>query len=417
MSAKVRFIGLDVHKDTIVIAVAKAGDTPAEIWKTIPHDPGRLLRDLKRLGTLANMRVCYEAGPTGFGLQRFLEEHDVECQVVAPSMVPVTSGSRIKTDRRDARNLAHFLRSGNLTPVWVPDEQTEALRDLERARDDARIAERRARQQLLKFLLRHDRRFTEGKHHWTQTHWRWILRQRFELEALNRVLDDYVHAAQQAAERVRRLNGDIAELVEGWALAPLVKNLQALRGVELITGIGLAAEIGNFERFEKAKHFMAFVGLIPSEHSTGTKRRQGPITKTGNRHVRRLLLESAWHYYNAPPGVSAVLQKRREGLSPEVVAIAEKAQRRLRRKAARMKAAGKLPNKIATALARELAGFVWAIARATEPVAAPSKAQDGESPRKGKAAGAAPGRSRRKETPRTGLSPNSRSRKEVPARA
>ena len=301
MSQKLRYVGLDVHKETIVIAIAGAGDLPAEIWKTISYEPPRLLRELKRLGPSANLKVCYEAGPTGFGLQRFLEQHQVECLVIAPSLVPVQSGSRIKTDRRDARKLAHFLRSGDLTAIWVPDEQTEALRDLERAREDARLAERRARQQLLKFLLRHDRRFTEGKHNWTQTHWRWILRQTFSHEALNRVLADYVRAAQAASERVRRLTGDIAEIVEGWTLAPLVKNLQAFRGVELVTAIGLAAEIGDFERFESASQFMAFVGLVPSECSSGGSRKQGRITRAGNRHVRRLMVEAAWHYYNAPP--------------------------------------------------------------------------------------------------------------------
>ena len=365
MSQKLRYVGLDVHKETIAIAVADAGDKPAELWKTISYDPARLLQELKRLGPSPNMRVCYEAGPTGLGLQRFLEQHRVECLVVAPSLVPIQSGSRIKTDRRDARKLAHFLRSGDLTAIWIPDEQTEALRDLERARDDARLAERRARQQLLKFLLRHDRRFTEGKHNWTRIHWQWILRQKFSSEALDRVLADYIRAAQAATERVRRLTGDIAELVEGWEQAPLVKNLQAFRGVELVTAIGLAAEIGDFERFEKAGQFMAFVGLVPSEHSSGGSRKQGGITKTGNRHVRRLMMEAAWHYYNAPPGASAALEKRRQGVPAEVVAIAEKARLRLRKKAARMKAATKSPNKIATALARELAGFLWAAARAT----------------------------------------------------
>lgn len=369
MNTKVRNVGLDVHAESIVVGVADAGQEPAEVLKTIPYDEPRLLKELKRLGPLSHLKVCYEAGPTGFGLQRFLQTHGVDCVVIAPSMVPVQCGSRIKTDRRDARRLAHFLRSGDLTPIWVPDEQTEALRDLERSREDARLAERRARQQLLKFLLRHGRRFTEGKHNWTQTHWRWVLRQQFSLEALSRVLADYVQAAQQAGERVRRLTGDIAELVAGWALAPLVKNLQAFHGVQLVTAVGLSAEIGNFQRFRTAGQFMAFVGLVPAEHSSGTSRKQGGITKTGNRHVRRLLVEAAWHYYDARPGVSAALAKRREGVPPQVVAIAEKARLRLRRKSARLRAARKLPNKVVTALARELAGFLWAAALASLPEA------------------------------------------------
>jgi len=379
MHTNVRYVGLDVHAESIIMAVADAGDAPAAMWKALPYDLPRLLKELRQLGRLSQLKVCYEAGPTGFGLQRFLAEHGVDCLVVAPSLVPVQSGSRVKTDRRDARKLAHFLRSGDLTPIWIPDEHTEAIRDLERAREDARLAERRARQQLLKFLLRHGRRFTEGKHHWTQIHWRWIQRQRFEHEALQRVLEDYILAVRQAGERVQRLTGDIAQLVERWALAPLVRHLQAFLGVQLVTAVGLAAEIGNFERFEAAGKFMAFVGLVPSEHSSGGSRRQGGITKTGNRHVRRLLIEAAWHYHDANPGVSAALAKRREGVPPEVVTIAEKARLRLRRKAYKLRLAHKTPNKIATALARELAGFLWAAARASAAVSG-RPARDRSSP-------------------------------------
>jgi len=361
-----RFLGLDVHAESIVIAVAEAGDRPAEVWKTTTNDPAAVLRKFRRLGPLSSLKVCYEAGPTGFGLQRYLREQGVDCAVIAPSLVPVQSGCRVKTDRRDARNLAHYLRSGNLTPIWIPDEHTEAMRDLERAREDARLSERRARQQLLKFLLRHDRKFTAGRNHWTQIHWSWVRQQRFSHEALNRVLGDYIQAAEQATERVRRLTQDIAELIEGWALAPLVKNFQAFHGIQLVTAVGLSAEIGNFERFEKATQFMAFVGLVPSESSTGTSRKQGGITKTGNRHVRRLLIEAAWHYYDVVGATSVALQKRREGVPPEIVAIADKARRRLGRKAFRLRKGHKTANKIVTALARELAGFLWAAARASQ---------------------------------------------------
>lgn len=367
MNTKVRYVGLDVHAESIVIAVADRGGCPAEIVKSIPQKLPRLLEELRRLGSYSSLKVCYEAGPTGFGMQRALQEKGIDCVVVAPSLIPVQNGVRVKTDRRDARKLAHFLRSGDLTPIWVPDEQTEALRDLERAREDARVSERRARQHLLKFLLRHGRHFTEGRNNWTQRHWRWVLSQRFDHEALNRVLADYVQTAQQATQRVQRLTQDIAELVEGWALAPLVKNFQAFHGVQLVTAVGVAAEIGNFERFSRATQLMAFTGLVPSENSTGMSRKQGGITKTGNRHVRRLLTEAAWHYYECRPGASAALEKRREGVPPEVVAIAEKARLRLRNKAWRMRQAHKAPNKIATALARELAGFLWAAARASTP--------------------------------------------------
>ena len=374
MHTNVRFVGLDVHKETIVIAVAQ-GRESAVVLKQIPNDPSRVLQELRKLGRTSELKVCYEAGPSGMGLQRLLSKHQIDCVIVAPSLIPFRSGERIKTDRRDACKLAHFLRSGDLTPIWIPDEQTEAIRDLERSREDARLAERTARQQLLKFLLRHDRRFTEGKSHWTGIHWRWIRKQRFELPALQAVLEDYVQAAQQATERVQRLTTQIAEHVQDWALAPLVANLMAFLGIKLVTATGISAEIGSFARFEKAGSFMAFTGLVPAEHSSGGSRRQGGITKTGNRHVRRLLIEAAWHYYDARPGVSAELQKRREGIPPEVVAIAEKARLRLRRKAARMRAAHKQPNKITAALSRELAGFIWAAAKATPSPTSPTKAE------------------------------------------
>jgi transposase len=364
MQNNVRFIGLDVHKDSIMIAVAEQHGE-AKVLKRIPNDPGRVLKELRKLGQGCQLQVCYEAGPLGFGLQRTLQAAKIDCIIVAPSLIPVRSGERIKTDRRDACKLAHFLRSGDLTPIWVPDEQTEAIRDLERAREDARLAERTARQQLLKFLLRHDRKFTAGKSHWTGIHWRWIRQQTFDQPALNAVLEDYIQAVQAATSRVQRLTTEIATQVNDWVLAPLVTNLMSFLGVKLVTATAISAEVGNFQRFEKASSFMAFTGLVPSEHSSGGSRKQGSITKTGNRHVRRLLIESAWHYYNARPGVSAELQKRRAGVPVEVVAIAEKARLRLRRKALRMRAAHKPPNKITAALARELAGFLWAAARAT----------------------------------------------------
>ncbi|MCL4162082.1 UNVERIFIED_CONTAM: hypothetical protein GTU68_003219 [Idotea baltica] len=334
-----------------MIALAEESGEP-QVLKQIPNEPGRVLKELRKLGKGCELKVCYEAGPLGFGLQRELTLKKIDCIIVAPSLIPVRNGERIKTDRRDACKLAHFLRSGDLTPIWIPDEETEAIRDLERSREDARLAERTARQQLLKFLLRHDRKFTEGKSHWTGIHWTWIRKQRFEQPALNAVLEDYVQA-------------EIATQVEDWVLAPLVKNLMAFLGVKLVTATAISAEIGNFKRFEKASSFMAFTGLVPTEHSSGGSRKQGGITKTGNRHVRRLLVEAAWHYYDARPGVSRDLQKRREGVPQEVVDIAEKARLRLRRKAARMRSGHKPPNKITTALARELAGFLWAAALAT----------------------------------------------------
>jgi|GraSoiStandDraft_4_1057263.scaffolds.fasta_scaffold48627_1 transposase len=362
MQSTVRYVGLDVHKDTIVMAVAEAGTQPAEIFATLANDPAAVLSRLRKLGPLPAMVVCYEAGPTGYELYRFLNAAGVQCHVVAPSMVPTQNGNRVKTDRRDARRLAHFLRSGDLTAIWVPDEHTEALRDLTRSRDDAKQAERTARHQLSKFLLRKGRRF-DGKSHWTLAHWAWIKQQTFAHEAANRVLTDYIRTAERATQRVQGLMLDISQLVESWALAPLVKNLQAFRGVQLVTAAGLAAEVGDFHRFATAGQFMGFVGLVPSEHTSGPKRRQGGITKSGNRHLRRLLIEAGWHYYRTPLRVSAELHARRVGIPQAVIDIADKALKRLGTKSYWMKQGTKPPNKIVTALARELAGFVWAAAR------------------------------------------------------
>jgi transposase len=367
---KVRYVGLDVHKDSIVIAVADSGDFPAQVIGRVEWSESRVLAELRKLGPLSSLKVCYEAGPTGYGLQRFLRAMKVDCVVVAPALIPRSAGDRLKTDRRDACKLAHFLRSGDLTPIWIPDEQTEALRDLERTRDDARLAERRIRQQLLKFLLRHGRRYSSERSHWTKAHWEWIRSQKFDQEAQQRVLADAIQTAEAAAARLARLDQDISECLVGWKLEPLVKNLQSLRGVKQVTAVGIAAEIGDFQRFARASKFMGFVGLVPRENSSGQTRRLGGLTKTGNRHVRRLLVEAAWHYVGAPPTISARLAERREGLPEEVVAIADRCLRRLRRKAGLLQARRKTINKVIAALARELAGFVWAIARATTPPAA-----------------------------------------------
>jgi len=366
MQSTVRFVGLDVHKETVVMAVAESGTQPAVFYATAANDPAAVLSHMRKLGAPGSVIVCYEAGPTGYGLYRFLNAAGVPCHVVAPSMVPSQNGNRIKTDRRDARRLAHFLRSGDLTTVSVPDEHTEALRDLSRSRDDAKRAERTARHQLSKFLLRRGCCF-DGKSHWTLAHWAWIKRQTFAQEAANRVLTDYIQTAERATERVLNLTADISQMVAGWSLAPLVKNLQAFRGIQLVTAAGLSAEVGDFLRFATAGQFMAFAGLVPSEHSTGARRRLGGITKSGNRHLRRLLIEAAWHYYRTPLRVSAELHARRVGVPSEVIAVADKALRRLGDKAYRMKQGTKPPTKIVTALARELAGFLWAAARLSTP--------------------------------------------------
>ena len=287
--------------------------------------------------------------------------------VVAPSLVPKQAGDRVKTDRRDALKLARFLRSGDLTEVYVPDEATEAMRDLERARDDAKRAERTARHHLSKFLLRHERRYT-GKS-WTQAHLKWVRSQQFEHEASQRVIVDHLHTVEQATARVERLTQDIAELVESWSRKPLVKALQALRGVQLISAVTLAAELGDFSRFSSARQLMAYLGLIPSEHSSGQAKKRGRITRTGNRHARTILVESAWSY-RFRPAMSPAIRRRNEAASPRVRAIAWKAQHRLHDRYRRLLGRGKNKQQTVTALARELAGFVWAIAREPVPLIA-----------------------------------------------
>jgi transposase len=368
MKKNLRFVGLDVHKDSIAVAVADSGREPARLLETITADEVALLKVLDRLGPKARLRVCYEAGPTGYRLARQLNEQGICCVVVAPSLVPTQRNRRIKTDRRDAVKLAHFLRSGDLVEVTVPAAQTEAMRDLERAREDAIQVERVARQQLDKFLLRHGRCWSQGCK-WTLKHWKWIKVQEFPEEASRRVLGDYINTVQQALARVERLTADISELVERWTLGPLVRALQALRGVDLVTAVVLAAEIGDFQRFRTPKQLMAYLGLVPSEHSSGGARRQGGITRTGNRHARWILVEAAWNY-RFGPCASKRINARRQIVAPGVRTIAERAEQRLPRRFRRLIDRGKNSQKAVTAVARELVGFVWAIAQEEKLLAA-----------------------------------------------
>lgn len=368
MKKNLRFVGLDVHKDSITVAVADSGRESARVLETIDHDELALLKVLERLGPAARLRVCYEAGPTGYLLARRLNEQGICCVVVAPSLIPRPGSRRIKTDRRDAIRLAHFHRSGDLVEVSVPEAQTEAMRDLERSREDAKQAERTCRHQLDKFLLRHGRRWSEGAR-WTLKHWRWVKQQAFAEEAMRRVSRDYVLAAEQASLRVERLTKDIDELSQSWTQHALVRAFQALRGVELVTAVVLAAEIGDFKRFATARQFMAYLGLVPGEQSSGLTRRLGGITRTGNRHVRWILVEAAWNY-RFGPCASKRINARRELVAGGVRAIAERAEQRLHRRFRRLLDRGKSNKKAVIAVARELAGFVWAIAQEDKLLAA-----------------------------------------------
>lgn len=365
---KLRFVGLDVHKDTVVAAVADGDGSAPQVVGTFPNDTASLVRRLKKLGAGYELRCCYEAGPTGLGLHRALKAAGISCCVVAPSLVPKTAGDRVKTDRRDATKLARFLRSGDLTEVHVLDEQTEAMRDLERTRDDAKKAERVARHQLSKFLLRHGRAYS-GKSSWSGMHMDWIRGQQFEQEAHNRVLVEYVRAVEEATARVERLTKDIEELVHDWHLKPLVHALQSLRGISTLGAVILAAELGELARFSTAPQLMAYLGLVPSEHSSGQSKQRGGITRAGNAHVRRILVEAAWAY-RFRPTMSWTIRKRNEGVAPEVQAIAWKAQNRLHGRYKKLLGRGKNKQQTVTAVARELAGFVWAIGRQPSAMAA-----------------------------------------------
>jgi len=311
--------------------------------------------------------VCYEAGPTGYGLYRRLREAGIDCRVVAPSLVPTKAGNRVKTDRRDAVRLAHYLRSGDLTEVYVPSEADEALRDLERSRDDAKRAERTARHQLGKFLLRYDRRW-DGKSNWTVRHMEWIRRQKFEHEAQQCVLADYLKAVEDAGERVEHLTDQIKEQVESSALAPLIKALQAFRGIALVSAVTIAAEVGDLRRFATAGQFMSYVGLVPSESSSGERRRQGSITRAGNGHLRRILVEAAWHYQYRP-AMSKEIRRRNKPVADGVRRIGWEAQKRLHQRMYHLMYKGKNKKTAVIAVARELAGFVWAVGQETNLLA------------------------------------------------
>jgi transposase len=358
----IRYVGLDVHKDSIAIAVSETGRDAAREVGVVPADWAALDKQLRRLSAGFTLKLCYEAGPTGFELHRRLVEAGYDNMVVAPSLIPHKPGERIKTDRRDAAKLARCLRAGDLTAVYVPDTDTEALRDLERARDAAKKAETAAKQQLGKFLLRHGRRW-DGATNWTGKPYAWIRRQEFDHEAHRRVLRDYLKSLEDATERVQRLTGDIEELVASSTLAPLITALQSLRGIATISSVVIAAEIGDLRRFASAGAFMSFVGLVPSESSSGGRTRRGTITKTGNRHVRRILVEAAWHYFK-PVQMSRALRARNALVSDAVRKIAWKAQKRLHRKFHDLAYdKGKPPQVAVVAVARELAGFLWAIAQ------------------------------------------------------
>lgn len=361
------FVGLDVHKDTIAVAVAEAGRQEPRFVGTIAPQWGLLSKALEHLGARESLQIVYEAGPCGYTLARELLEHGYACEVIAPSMIARRPGDRIKTDRRDAVLLARQARASELVSVTIPDARDEAIRDLSRAREDAVRARLKARQQLKAMLLRHGHRYA-GKSSWTAAHERYLAKVSFAHPAQHIAFGEYRSAVQEAQERVERLTESVAGQLAHWRMKPLVQALMSLRGVDLVTAVTLVAEIGDFTRFGHPRELMSFLGLVPSEYSSGPTRRQGTITKTGNGHARRVLVEAAWNY-RFPARVSRTLQNRQEGQPKAVRQIAWRAQLRLSQRYRHLHTRQLTLNKICVAIARELAGFVWDIARQVKPLA------------------------------------------------
>jgi transposase len=363
----VAYVGLDVHKETISVTVAEDGrDGAVRFIGTIPNKAADVSKLLRRLAEdYQRLEFCYEAGCCGYGIYRQIVELGQGCMVVAPSMIPRKPGDRIKTDRRDAAKLAVQHRSGDLTAVWVPDEVHEAMRDVARARIDAVMHLIRARQQLLAFLLRHGRTYPAGKH-WTLKHRKWLAGQTFTQPAHQMVFQDYVEAVTTCQDRRNQLERQIAAVLPGWSLAPLVDALRALRGLDLISVVTFVAAIGDLNRFETPRQLMAYLGLVPSEQSSGERIRRGGITKTGNREARRMLVEAAW-CYRYPARIAQNKSDIVVRQPKSVRDIAWKAQTRLCQRYRRLCALGKKPTVAVTAIARELSGFIWAIGREVKP--------------------------------------------------
>jgi transposase len=373
MSKALTYVGLDVHAETIAVAAVEGRDAVRSLG-VVPNTAEAIRRVLGRLGPAKNLRVCYEAGPTGYVLYWQLTGMGIQCDVIAPSLVPTKAGDRIKTDRRDAERLARAHRSGDLTSIWVPDAAHEALRDLVRAREAAKEDQTRAKHRLTKYLLRYGQRPSKGAKAWTAVWWQWARAITLPEENQNVVLMDLIMEVDMQAQRIARFDAAIDRAIEKApaTLRATVDALQGLRGVAKLSAVTLVTELGTFSRFAHASQVMSYTGLVPSEHSSGQKNRRGAITKTGNSHLRRVLVESAWHYRHRPR-----LAKRQRDLQPDlpanVAAMAWRAQERLHRRYWLLLSKAKPKAKIVTAVARELVGFAWAIGREVERAQAGSK--------------------------------------------
>ena len=359
---RIKFVGLDVHADTIAVALA-AQEGEARSLGIIPNRVESIRKLVRKLGPLEQLRFCYEAGPTGYALYWQLTQMGAQCEVVAPTLVPVKAGDRVKTDRRDALKLARNYRAKELTAVWVPDAAHEALRDLVRAREAAKKDQLRARHRLSKFLLRHGRRPPMGINSWTVKYLQWVQREvHFTERAQEVTLLDYLHEVQHAAARIERLDQAIDEAAQSVPpqMRAVIAALQALRGIAKISAVTVVAELGNVTRFTGARQLMAYGGIVASEDSSGERVRRGNITKTGNAHLRRVVVEAAWAYRHRP-SIGATLRQRQEAVSEKVKEISWKAQQRLHARYMKLMLQGKNKGVVITAVARELLGFLWAI--------------------------------------------------------
>ena len=361
------YVAFDTAKLKHAVAVAEGGrGGEIRFVGEIENRPATIERMIRKLARrYKKLQVCFEAGPTGYGLYRQMQALGHDCLVVAPALIPRRSGERVKTNRRDALTLARLFRAGELTGVWVPDEVHEAVRDLVRGRTTAAEDVRRKRQQLLSFLLRHGRIFTGGDH-WTRAHRRWLAEQSFDHPAQQIAFQDGVAAIEDAVERQHRLEEQLASLVSKWTMAPVVAAYQAMRGVSFLVAVTFAAEIGDVRRFDTPRQLMSFLGLVPAERSTGETVRRTGLTLAGNRRARRVLVEAAWSYRH-PARVSETLRVRLEALPKTIRDIAWKAQVRLCGRYRRLNAAGKKLPVIIAAIAREMAAFLWAIGRQISP--------------------------------------------------
>lgn len=366
MNESIKYIGLDVHKETIAVSVARGRSDEVRYLGEIANTADAIAKLVRQLAKdEVPLSFCYEAGPCGYGVYRQLQGLKQDCMVAAPSLIPRKAGDRVKTDRRDSLSLARLHRAGELTAVWVPDAEHEALRDLVRAREDMKHLQRQAKQRLLAFLLRHGMRY-EGKSNWTQAHFRWLEQVKFGQPTQQIVFQEYVDAVLAGGRRVQGLERMIEQAAQASPTWPVTEALMALRGVNLLTAVTVVAEIGDLTRFANAPQLMAYLGLVPSEHSSGGSVRRGGITKTGNSHVRRVLIEAAWTYRHAARK-TGVLQRRAERTPQAVQEIAWAAQKRLCQRYRLLQAKGKRQVQVCTAVARELSGFIWAVGQTVQP--------------------------------------------------